>query len=90
MSQPAGRFPQRLGLKPEPVLPSANAPLDQSRALEHFDVLRDAVERDGKLVGQASDLDLAPGEGAQNRPARAIRDGPVDLVEFGFRESHHA
>src|SRR5262245_53308023 len=80
--QPVGRILERLGLE---VGGTELRPLlagDQSRCLEHLEVLRDGLDRDREAAGELAEAGVTLGEALQDRaPGRVGErgEGPVEL-----------
>jgi hypothetical protein len=79
--QPAARLPKWGRAESEPVLPPPHAPPYQPGLLQHLHVLGNAIERDGKPLGQHAYVDLAIGEDPEHDSACGIRDRPIDPIE---------
>src|SRR2546428_936623 len=78
--EPPGCLPQRLGPEPEPVLAAADAPANQSCALQHLQVLRDRIEGNREPARDAADVALTPRQDAENGAAGRGSDGPAHPV----------
>src|SRR5437867_6869746 len=80
--EPPGCLPQRLGPEPEPVLAAADAAANQSRALQHLQVLRDRIEGNREPARAAADVALTPRPDAENGAAGRVGDGRVHPVQL--------
>ena len=79
--QPRRRLAKRLDLHAAMVLPADHVAVDQPGPLEHFHVLRDGVQRHGKLPGDLGDGGRFPAQGYQNGAPGRIRDRPEHPIQ---------